>query len=217
MAGKEAEGTSTASHIGCELLTYADAVGLLRRFEAGGIEGEAGSWLEFCQGRGIFHFLTAEFAEAAAGLVKRVGARCCVEVAAGHGALSRALQAWGVAIKPTDPHSTTPAVEALSAGEALRKYSPDLVVACWPPIDAGVELAVMAWPSVRWLLYIGQLMNGQVGPAEMWEEPGWGYRLCEELMAYSLCRWDYISPTRGLVKHSYCWLFWRDGEDAGAD
>ena len=140
----------------------------------------------------------------------RLGPKCIVEVGAGRGHLSKALIERGLPVRATDPNPADGWAEAMTAQQALEQYAPDAAIACWPPLDAGVEMCVLRFPSVRWFVYIGQLINGQIGPPQMWDVAGWRWELLEDLLQFSLCRWDYFSPVRQeIVRHSYPFLFTR--------
>lgn len=196
-----------------ELPAYEDAVALMRECDERTPEGVAGpgSWLEHCEERGVFHYFTREFVGRLARLIVGLDAETCVEVGAGDGVLARGLGEQGVIVAPTDPQPAGPEVVALGAREAIERYKPDLVIACWPPADAHVEVTVLGAPGVTAFVYIGQMINGQVGPAQMWTVPRWRYAPCEELSDYSLSRSDYYSARQQrVVKHSYTFHLWAE-------
>jgi len=181
-------------------------VALMRQLEepVHGVSGSTNSWLEYCEQRGIFHCLTMEFAARLADIISSLEPGNCVEVAAGDGALARALAHRGVPTVATDPHPRAEGIERLSAAEAIARHDPELVIACWPPLGAGIEMAVLRSPGVRHFIYIGQSINGQIGPQPMWSHPGWHYSLQTDLLAHSLCRYDFFSARQQrVVKHSY--------------
>jgi len=202
----------TAERHGPELLTYQQARALLCQLDqqTTSQSGQPGSWLEYCQQQDIFHYVTAEFVTELARVIQQIGPETCVEVAAGAGLLSAALRSKGLAITATDPTGVGKEVIPLSAQQAINELAPDLVVACWPPADANVEMTVLRAPTVISFIYIGQQINGNIGVPQMWSHPEWNYSLLETLLAYSLCRFDYFSPSRqAIVKHSYPFYFSR--------
>jgi hypothetical protein len=189
-----------------ELPAYEQMVALMRQLDEcpDDAPGSASSWLEYCEQRGIFPCLTREFAARLADIVASLGPGPCVEVAAGDGTLARALCHRDVPVAATDPHCAVAGIERLSAGEAIARHGPELVIACWPPLGADVEMTVLGSPGVRHFIYIGQSINGQVGPQAMWSHPEWHYSLRADLLAYSLCRFDFFSTRQQrVVKHSY--------------
>ena len=188
------------------LPTYDEMVALMRRLDESPPDraGSSMSWLEHCEECGIFHCLTTEFVTRLARIISSLGPRRCVEVGAGDGALATALGSLGVPTVATDPAPRAEGVEPLDAATAVATQSPDLVIACWPPLGADVELSVLQSPGVRHFIYIAQRTNGSVGPHYMWSHPRWQYSLRTDLLAYSLCRFDYHSARQqSVVKHSY--------------
>jgi hypothetical protein len=195
-----------------ELPTYDEVVALMRRLDESppDRDGSSMSWLEHCEQRGIFHCLTAEFVTRLAEIVSSLAPRCCVEVGAGDGALARALGSRGVPAVATDPQPRAEGVRPLGAAAAIARHSPDLVIACWPPSGADVEITVLQSPGVRHFIYIAQKINGQIGPHHLWSHPQWQYSLREDLLAYSLSRFDYHSARQhSVVKHSYPFMLSR--------
>jgi len=196
------------------LPTFASAVDLVCRCDAGKvqIEGEpVGSWLEYCEASGVFHFPTVDYVECLAEAVERSGAQVAVEVAAGRGALAAALRRLGVAVTATDPRGEGPDVVECSAHGALSRFEPDLVIGCWTPVDSGIDAAVMAWPSVRRYLYIGHEHNGMVGHERLWQTPGWTHRRLEDADRVNLGRTDYCLdwPIRNVAQHGWTVVFER--------
>ncbi len=199
-------------HLPAELPAYAEMVALMRRLDESPPDraGPSMSWLEHCEEREIFHCLTAEFVTRLAQIVSSLGPGCCVEVAAGDGALAAALGTHGVPTVATDPQPRAEGVYPLNATAAIARHSPDLVIACWPPLGADIEATILQSPGVRHFIYIAQKINGQVGPHSMWSHPEWCYSLREDLLAYSLCRFDYHSGRQEyVVKHSYPFVLTR--------
>ena len=107
--------------------------------------------------KGIYCFYSGALV---ARLAQRIGARRCLEIAAGDGTLSGFLADAGVDIRATDDHSwghdvTYPdAVERLDARTALARYAPEVVICSWPPAGNGFERHVFRTPSVTTYIVI---------------------------------------------------------------
>ena len=200
------------------LLDYEQAVALMRQCDERPGEGadSPSSWLDYCERAGVFHCFTREFIGGLAALIGSLEVSTCVEVAAGAGRLAAGLRENGVSVVAADPDPHGQGVLRLSAAEAIAQCAADLVIACWPPAGADVEMTVLRSPGTMHFIYIGQRMNEQVGPPQMWSCPGWRYSLCEDLLEYSLCRSDYFSPGRQqVVKHSYPFHLSRQPRSSG--
>jgi len=196
------------------LPSYQQTVALMRRLdEQNSIEADKAScWLDYCARRQIFHCFTKEFVTRLARLIRQIGPHICVEVAAGTGLLSASLRTEGISVIATDTSPINHNVVRLNAQQALEQLAPDLVVACWPPTDANVEITVLQAPSVSSFIFIGQKINEQIGTPQMWSHSEWSYSLREDLLEYSLCRYDYFAEARqAVVKHSYPFCFSRKG------
>lgn len=107
------------------------------------------------QPRGIYCFYSRPLVERLAAMI---GARPCLEIAAGDGTLSRFLRDQGVDIAATDNHGWKQAVQypadviQLDAKEALEKYRPEVVICSWPPSNNTFERQVFKTASAQ--LYI---------------------------------------------------------------
>jgi len=107
------------------------------------------------QPEGIYCFYSRQLIAA---LAEKIGTRCCVEIAAGDGTLTRFLVQQGVRIQASDDYSWEHAVRypewvaRLDAKEALRLHSPDVVICSWPPAGNSFERQVFRTRSVQ--LYI---------------------------------------------------------------
>jgi hypothetical protein len=95
------------------------------------------------------------------GLARLIGARECLEIAAGDGTLSRFLAGAGVKITASDDHSWRHAVDfpesvvKLDASQALRRHRPRVVVCSWPPANNRFERDVFKQASVELYVVIG--------------------------------------------------------------
>ncbi len=198
-----------------ELPTFAQAVGLIARCERGEMaaNGEAVSaWIEYADAQGIFHFPTIEYVQALAEELQRLAPKQIVEVAAGDGKLAQALCARGLDVAATDANAEANGVRRMTAGEALAKFQPDLVIGCWAPIDTGIDAQVMRWPSVRTYVYIGHEHNGIVGHEGLWQAAGWRHRRLESADAHNLGRTDFclsFDPPE-IVQHGWTMVLERD-------
>lgn len=125
------------------------------------------------QQRGIYCFYSRELVGA---LARLVGARPCVEIAAGDGTLSRFLRAAGVGITATDDQSWgrrvfyPPDVQRLDARRALAELAPRAVVCSWPPPGNDFERRVFATPSVELYVVIGSRHRFATGDHAAYEE-----------------------------------------------
>lgn len=103
-------------------------------------------------------------------LAKWIGNRPCLEIMAGSGYLSYALNKYGVNIKATDNYSWQKKldmtqkyyrVENMDAVEAVLKYGKDVkfVICSWPYMDNTAFRALMAMERVNFncrMIYIGE-------------------------------------------------------------
>lgn len=107
------------------------------------------------QPEGIYCFYSWQLIDALAALI---ASRTCLEIAAGDGTLSRFLAGSGVTVTATDDHSWKHEVNypefviKRDANEALREYSPDVVLCSWPPAGNTFERQVFRTRSVQ--LYV---------------------------------------------------------------
>lgn len=110
------------------------------------------------EAKGIYCFYSRPLVE---GLVRLIGHRTCLEVAAGDGTLSRFLADAGVGITATDDYSWKHAVSypesvaQVDAGHALQRYRPDVVICSWPPANNAFERLIFADPAVELYIVIG--------------------------------------------------------------
>lgn len=110
------------------------------------------------QPKGIYCFYSRALVEA---LTKMVALRSCLEIGAGDGTLAQFLKDEGVRITATDNHGWKHAVAypewviKLDAREALRSYTPEVVICSWPPSLNDFERHVFSTPSVQLYIVIG--------------------------------------------------------------
>ncbi len=110
------------------------------------------------QPEGIYCFYSRQLVDAIAALI---ASRTCLEIAAGDGTLTRFLADSGVKITATDDHSWKHEVNypefvvKLDANEALREYSPEVVLCSWPPAGNTFERQVFRTRSVQLYIVVG--------------------------------------------------------------
>jgi len=63
-------------------------------------------------------------------------------------------------------------VETLDAREALAKYRPEVVLACWPDPGNSWEASVLQSPSTRVYIVLGSRTPGVTGQPTLYDAPG---------------------------------------------
>jgi hypothetical protein len=110
------------------------------------------------QPEGIYCFYSRQLIES---LAEKIGTRSCIEIAAGDGTLTKFLKQQGVQIQASDDYSWKHAVRypewvaRMDAKEALRHYSPEVVVCSWPPAGNSFERQVFRTRTVQLYIVIG--------------------------------------------------------------
>lgn len=108
--------------------------------------------------KGIYCFYSREFIDS---LVKLIGNKKCLEIAAGDGTLYKFLKTKGIDIIATDDYSWSAQipfpdyVEKRNAESALNKYKPQVVICSWPPAGNQFEKFVFSSKSVELYIVIG--------------------------------------------------------------
>jgi hypothetical protein len=124
------------------------------------------------QPKGIYCFYSRQLIKELAALI---GARTCLEIAAGDGTLSRFLAGAGVNVTAIDDHSwahevTYPeSVIKQDAQQALRERIPETVICSWPPAGNTFEQQVFRTESVQMYIVIGSRHRFAAGN---WEDYG---------------------------------------------
>jgi hypothetical protein len=121
----------------------------------------------------IFQFYSKEFIEHLTESIKKWNAKKIIEIGAGDGYLSGFLRKRGIDIIATDDHSRQfiehqEHVEKLNHKEALEKYNPDLVVMNWEEHQDTVSIDVLEYPSVKYLVWVGEGFTGCNGHGDLW-------------------------------------------------
>ncbi len=110
------------------------------------------------QGQGIYCVYSTDLGRE---LQRIIGARKCLEVAAGDGTLTLLLERCDIDVISTDDHSWQHKVqfpdwvEKLAAPAALAKYQPEVVICSWPPSANDFEEKIFATSAVQTYIVIG--------------------------------------------------------------
>ena len=176
---------------------------------------EAGDgWLSACEATGRFLAPCRELVDALAEHLRSLAAGPVLEVCAGGGGLAAALRRSGVAVEATDadPPPGAP-VQRATALEALRRYRRKVVLGSFVPVDAGVDEAVLGFPSVRHYVVLGSRLGGELGSAALWNSAGWSAWPLKQVARWMLTRHDvWIGPSHGqILRHGEAWHFARGG------
>ncbi len=147
-----------------KLPTYAEALHLVHFVHD--------SSLNFCFQSGIHNMYNAEFVDALASELEKIGEFPIVEVCAGSGKLAYHLRERGINVLATDDYSWNQIkrdekfVEKLSHKEALEKYKPKVVIAAWIHFyDSQIGKDILNYPTVNYFINIGE--EGWIS-AETW-------------------------------------------------
>jgi len=161
-----------------------------------------------CKVLDIFQFLSEEFIEHVAKSIKKLNAQRIIEIGAGDGFLSAFLKERGIDILPTDSYSRPyinhqEHVEKLDHKEALKKYNPDLIVINWGELRGTYSSDVLEYPSVKYLLWIGEGPEGCTGSEELWE-----FDFDDTENPYCLSRTDMWAFDDEINKHTNVLIFY---------
>jgi hypothetical protein len=130
-----------------------------------------------------------------------LGKRKCLEIMAGHGWLSKALNDYGVNIKSTDDQSWVGCrhskgkpfsiVENLDGMSAVKKYSDaEVLIVSWPPYeDPEIEYICEEWGSDRPIIYIGEGWGGCTATDEFHEN----FKEDESVPDFDMKSWSGIN------------------------
>jgi hypothetical protein len=133
-----------------------------------------------------------------------------LEVCAGRGELAGALSAAGVPVvaADADPPPGSPVVRATAAA-ALRRWRPAVVLGCFVPVDAGVDDAVLACPSVRHYVVLGARLGGCLGSPALWQNLHWAAEPLPGISRWMLTRHDVWLGARekAILRHGEAWHF----------
>jgi len=151
-----------------ELPTYDEVVAFMQFLEDKSIPDEqkpAKAWNKFCNEAFMWQIPNQEFVKELASTILEFHDPITLETHAGIGKLSYWLRKHGVNVQPVDdfsyrlPQRMDSLVEKLDYKQALRKYSPSLVLNVWMPGNADeikdIIKTSFSYPSVNYLIEIG--------------------------------------------------------------
>ncbi len=173
-------------------------------------------WLDECDEAGRFLAVSRELVDALATALRRLaGSEPVLEICAGAGELARPLAALGVRLHTTDakpPEGSE--VLHMSAEAALRHFRPAVVLGVFVPHDAGVDEAVLAYPSVRHYVVVNARIGGSLGSPSLWSAPGWKTEPLEDIRRWVITRHDIWLERAGeknenVLQHGEVWHFTR--------
>jgi len=139
-----------------------------------------------------FQFYNLQFNNMLEAMICSLKPKTILEVGAGSGLLTSILNARGLQVIATDDYSWPfkkryCKVEKLDVLAAIKKYNPDLIIACWAPLYTDCTPYFRVKPHVKHYITIGEI-NGCCGGN--WDKrPGW---TMESTNAFSLCRTDSL-------------------------
>lgn len=150
----------------------------------------------YCDAYGIYQILNKEFNDALAAEIKQMRLSPVLEVGAGLGYLSNALQKRGIDVTAVDNFSD-PLLEKsfnksaiisqkMDYREALDKFNPQLVICSWMPPGEDWTIDIKNTDSVKAYILIGE------EDQTIWGEfTGWRSKVLKESNKWSLCRLDH--------------------------
>lgn len=130
--------------------------------------------LPLVRAQGIYCFYSAALIRR---LVRLVGGRRALEIAAGDGTLTRFLRDAGADVTATDDQSWSgriafPSwVQRADARTALRQHAPEVVLCSWPPAGNAFERDVFATASVQRYIVITSTDPREAGDRAVYESP----------------------------------------------
>ena len=176
-------------------------------------------WIAECVDGGRFLAVNQELVDALSMTLRQLaGNGPVLEVCAGSGELARALTAAGLDLEATDVEPAARSeVLRLSAESALRRFRPSVVLGAFVPVDAGVDEAVLACPTVKHYVVLNARIGATLGSSTLWQASGWRAEPLEAVQPWMLTRHDVwmgsldraSCPTGNLLQHGEAWLFTR--------
>ncbi len=138
--------------------------------------------------------------------------RPVLEVCAGNGKLAEALATENVKVIATDYEPSGGGVQRATAEQALRRYSPAVVIGSFVPVDSGVDEAVMAFPSVQHYMVLGARLGGEFGSRALRQACGWRTEPLENVTRWMITRHDVWLglAERPILRHGEAWLLSRN-------
>ncbi|MBL7169623.1 MAG: hypothetical protein ISS48_01220 [Candidatus Aenigmarchaeota archaeon] len=160
-----------------ELPDYSDLKLLFKEME--GNRGFRTRFYGYLVGNDIYQLLNEEFVDELASLLAHLSRDCesdgpIVEICAGDGKLTYHLREGGLNIVATDDYSDRKIkrdeshVGELDYMRALEKYNPRIVVCSWLPYRSKLGKDVINYPSVKYLVTIGEGHGGTSGDGSIY-------------------------------------------------
>jgi len=173
-----------------------------------------------CERAGLYLAPCRELVAALAALLGRLARGGVVlEVCAGRGELAAALTEAGQGVLATDADPPAgSSVLRMTAGEALRRCRPRVVLGAFVPVDAGVDEAVLSCPSVEHYVLLNARIGGAFGSPALWRRPGWRAEPVAQIARWMITRHDVwlASPATRILTHGEAWLLSHGGGSAAA-
>jgi hypothetical protein len=127
-----------------------------------------------------------------------IGNRRCLEVMAGAGWLTKALNNYGINIIATDfichQYKMVFDIKQMCASTAVKKYADrDILIMSWPPYSSNIDIiTAKLWGSNKPIVYIGEGQNGCTGTEKFWQH----FEVIEDHPQIDLMAWpgihDYV-------------------------
>ncbi len=177
---------------------------------------QGNGWLDACDDAGRFQAVSRELVDALSETLRRLAGRSPVlEVCAGAGELACQLAASGVRVQAVDAEPPDGShVLRMSARAALRRFQPAVVLGAFVPIDAGVDEAVLACPTVMHYVVLNARIGGSLGSSSLWRTTNWKPERLAGISRWMLTRHDVWlgdrgEETRRMLQHGEAWHFAR--------
>ena len=169
-------------------------------------------WLSDCTEEDRFLLINRQLIASLADLVLSLDAGGVLEICAGAGELATALRCAGVPVVATDADPPAGSnVRQASAEETLKLHRPAVVLGCFVPVDAGVDEAVLGFPSVRHYVVLSARIGGLLGSDRLWQHADWTAEPLEQISRWMLTRHDVWigSPQEKILPRGEAWHFSR--------
>jgi hypothetical protein len=154
-------------------------------------------------GSQLYFLPTWEFLKALMRLFRHLRVTRVVEVGAGDGLVAAALGQLGFPVVATDiePRPSPYGVEVQAADhlEAVRRFKPQLVFWCWPPLGSQAPEDLVNSPDLEFYLEVG---DGGFAAGQSGLIPRYRGRYLATLSALAYTRLDAIN-----FRHNRCFLF----------
>ncbi len=170
-------------------------------------------WLDQCDDAGRYLAVSRELVTALAEILRRLaGDGCVLEVGAGIGQLASCLSHGGVSVQATDVNASDQSpVLRMSAESALHQFRPSVVLGAFVPFDAGVDEAVLAFPTVQHYVVLNARLGGSLGASALWQAVDWSAEPLLDVSRWMITRHDIWAGTAegALLQRGEAWHFAR--------